>query len=57
MCYKDRWYCDFWKECKKGIKCNRAITKEVKDLAFKSGLPINHVGFKPDCFKKIKIKL
>lgn len=52
MCYKDRTYCQFWKECKFGNGCHRALTKEVEELAPQCGLQISRFVSKPDCFKE-----
>ena len=52
ICYKDRWYCKFYKECKHGNECSRALTKEVIKAANKwmENAPINVVVERPDCF-------
>ena len=52
MCYKDRVYCPFWKECKFGNGCHRALTTEVEELATQCGLLISRFGSKPNCFKE-----
>jgi len=29
VCYRDMWFCQFYKECKHGHNCHRALTPEV----------------------------
>lgn len=33
ICYKDMTFCDFWKDCKNGETCNRALTDDVREKA------------------------
>ena len=55
ICYKDITFCSFWKECKDGKTCWRALTEKVWDAAEKEGLPICQFLDKPDCFREEKI--
>ena len=58
MCYRDRTYCTFWKECKLGPECSRALTSEVEEAAHKwwggEGAPISTYVDKPKCFEEDK---
>jgi hypothetical protein len=51
-------FCDFYKKCEHGKKCNRALTTEVKVKADKwwgkreDEAPICLFANKPDCFKE-----
>jgi hypothetical protein len=50
MCYKDRTFCSYYKECNDGKECSRALTKKVQNNAKKLGLPISQFACKPDCW-------
>ena len=56
MVYRDRWWCPFYENCKDGIGCNRALTREVKEAAERwwgsRGAPIDTPVKEPKCFKK-----
>ena len=56
MCYRDRTYCTFWKECKLGSECGRALTSEVEEAAHKwrgsEDAPISQYVDKPECFEE-----
>ena len=52
ICYKDRTFCDFWKECANAKDCPVCLTEEVKRKAEAFGLPICHYSEKPECFKE-----
>lgn len=58
ICYRDMTFCPFWKECKDGKGCDRALTPEVKKKAVewfgKYGAPICRYVDKPRCFRGIK---
>ena len=58
LCYHDKTWCPFHKECGQGNGCSRALTDEVKEDASKcwdgKGLPIMEFASKPECFKEIK---
>ena len=57
ICYFDRTFCKFYKECTEGRTCRKALTKKIKDGAKKAELPIMEYTSKPSCFKEIsKIK-
>ena len=51
MCYRDRWFCPFWEECKKGTDCVRALTDKVQQQANTAGLPIDQPVDQPKCFE------
>lgn len=56
MCYRDMTFCPYFKECKEGGLCSRALTDEVKENAKKwwgkEGAPICRFIEKPECFKE-----
>jgi ribosome-associated protein YbcJ (S4-like RNA binding protein) len=52
MCYRDMTFCPYWKSCKDGKNCPRALTAEVEESANKTGLLIDQWCEKPECFKK-----
>ena len=52
LVYRDRTFCDFYKDCACGYNCNRALTDQVKKGAKKIGLPISLYANKPDCFEE-----
>ena len=58
LCYHDKTWCPFYKECGQGDGCSRALTDEVKEDASKCwngrGLPIMEFASKPECFKEVK---
>lgn len=54
ICYKDKTFCSFFKECSKGHDCHRALTIDVINNALKSNLPVCEFSNKPDCFIDIK---
>lgn len=58
ICYKDMTFCPFWKKCKEGLACKRALTSLVKADAKTwwggEGAPICQYAEKPGCFKELK---
>lgn len=58
MCYRDRTYCTYWKDCKLGSECKRALTSEVQESAEKwwggPDAPICFYADKPKCFEEDK---
>jgi len=56
ICYKDKTFCEFYKECKLGNGCDRALTDKLKKEAeewWGSGeFPISYFIEKPDCFEE-----
>jgi hypothetical protein len=54
--YKDMTFCDYFDECKKGKKCNRACTAEVKAVAREKEQLLSLFYDKPACFRKINKK-
>jgi hypothetical protein len=55
LCYRDRTFCRFWKDCKRGDVCIRKLTDEVIDKATAISLPICEYNEKPDCFIEKKL--
>ena len=58
MCYKDKTFCNYWKNCKDGKDCERALTNKIMEDAEKwwgkepnNPPPINIFGDYPECFK------
>lgn len=49
--YQDKTFCDFWRKCKKGDECHRALTKEDCEGAEDLGLPVSIFVNKPKCFE------
>lgn len=57
MCYRDRTYCSFYKECAEGSKCGRALTPEVVKAADEwwgkpNCAPICEFVDEPECMVK-----
>lgn len=50
LCYKDKTFCPYWEECKKGNNCHRAYTDEVKKNASETELLVCLFNAKPLCF-------
>ncbi len=50
ICYRDKTFCPFWKNCKLGEKCKRKLTKQIEKEAKDFGLPIMVYIDKPECF-------
>ena len=51
MCFRDMTFCGFYKECKDGEECHRALTEEVEYAAKRTGLWISQFADKPaECF-------
>jgi len=57
MCYRDKAFCPFYKDCKGGKDCHRALTQEVRDEAEKMKLGINYFTDKPECYQAIKRRI
>ena len=53
MCYRDRTYCGYWRECANGRICAAALTSEVMDMAEREGLPICQYAERPECFSYV----
>jgi len=54
--YKDMTFCNWWRGCRKGKTCVRALTPKTLLNARKSGLPICHYILPPECFNTKKAK-
>ena len=52
ICYNDKCYCPFWRECAAHSTCFRILSKDVEERAANLGLPIDMFMEKPECFKK-----
>ena len=55
ICYKDRWYCNVWLDCKSGAWYSRSATPTVVAMAEDFGLPIQYRA-DPECFKPKPIR-
>lgn len=57
LCYKDRTFCTFYKDCKNQEECVRPLTDKVRSEAMSwwgsDDPPIMVFTEKPDCHKKI----
>ncbi len=49
MKYKDRWFCNVYRNCSKGSACDRAATEGVKQQAEKLGVGLQYAD-PVDCF-------
>lgn len=58
MCYKDKTFCTYYRECKEGVECSRALTEEVQEDADKwwggENVPVCIFADKPFCFLEKK---
>ena len=60
ICYKDMTFCPYYRECKDGKDCSRALTDAIESQADKwwgkgaGEAPICMFGDKPECFKEDK---
>ena len=58
LCYHDKTFCPFYKECGQGDGCSSALTDKVKKDALKwlgsSDAPIMEFSSKPECFKEVR---
>lgn len=52
ICYKDMTFCGFWKECKGGQSCERALKDTVLIEARKLNLLVARFMIYPNCFKQ-----
>lgn len=54
LCYKDKAFCPFFKECANGNNCKEALTEQLKEDAKKwwggDNAPIFVLTTKPNCF-------
>jgi len=51
LCYRDRAYCPYWRDCAHGDECDRALTDEVERAAKRSRLLVAGFLEKPSCFE------
>lgn len=49
MCYRDKTFCPFWKDCKNSGLCGRALTDDVEVGAKRCGLGISLLAEMPSC--------
>ena len=62
FCFRDSTFCKFYKDCKDGKECRRALTEEIKEAADrwwgKGGgqAPICSFSEKPECHKETDAK-
>jgi hypothetical protein len=54
LCYKDRTFCPFWKECLNGNNCPDALTEYHIEKAKELNLYISKNLEKPDCYTEMK---
>lgn len=58
MCYRDKTFCDFWRNCGDGAECPKAFTQFVQEGADKwwgkPNAPIAKYGSPPRCYKEVK---
>lgn len=58
ICYKDRTFCEYHTECKKGETCSRSLTDKVLEDASEwwgdEDPPICIYTEEPDCFEGIE---
>ena len=47
----DKTFCPYWLLCKKGEKCEDALTKAVREGAEEAGCPLWYYTGKPKCFE------
>lgn len=52
LVYKDKCFCPFWKKCKKGNTCSRALTDKIQKEANTSGMLIDRFINDPICFEE-----
>lgn len=50
MCYKDRTFCAYSKNCRDAYKCDRAITEQLEEDAKKANLYFSMAYF-DKCYK------
>jgi galactitol-specific phosphotransferase system IIB component len=55
ICYEDRTFCEYYKNCGNGAGCSRALTEEVREAAKDwwghKDAPICVFAEMPTCFK------
>ena len=56
ICYRDKTFCNFYRRCKTGKTCHRALTQKVRIKAeeWMKNAPICAFVDKPDCFEEKK---
>lgn len=50
LCYKDRMYCPFYKDCSKGRICDRACKPAIVKSAQAMNILISLYSNTPECF-------
>lgn len=53
ICYKDRTFCPFYKTCKSGNDCERALTDQIIAEAVRFDMLISRFSEKPECYIEI----
>lgn len=55
--FRDKTFCGFWEECKRGQNCHRALTPQVEEAAERwwggEDAPILQFYDKPHCFEEL----
>ena len=54
ICYRDMTFCPFWRECKDGFDCHRALLPRDEARAKEKGLAISLYADRPDCFVEVE---
>ena len=52
LCYRDMCFCPYYKDCKDGQDCFRALIPDVRRNAESRDLPVDQFMGKPKCFKE-----
>lgn len=51
ICYADMTFCKYWKECRDGEQCHRALTDDVNNAASTEGLGVCVFMEHPECYE------
>lgn len=51
MCYRDRTYCDFYRDCADGGSCSRALTPGVQQMAEDAEMWVCRYTDRPSCYR------
>ena len=52
ICYRDMTFCPFWRECRDGFDCHRALLPRDEARAEEKGLAISAYADRPDCWRE-----
>ena len=56
ICYRDMTFCLFWRECRDGFDCPRALLPRDEAQAEEKGMYISVFADRPDCFVEVDEK-